>query len=50
MGGGRLRTHRAELNPQGQVLLTLGTKRQAGEWNEAAQSRRVNERTLRSLA
>lgn len=32
-----------KLNPQGQILLTLGTKGQAGEWNEAAQSRRLNE-------
>ena len=32
-----------KLNPQGQVLLTLGTKGQAGEWNEAAQSRILNE-------
>ena len=27
-----------KLNPQGQVLLTLGTKGEAGEWNEAAGS------------
>jgi sugar lactone lactonase YvrE len=32
-----------KLNPQGQVLLTLGTKGEAGEWNEAAQSRRLNQ-------
>jgi DNA-binding beta-propeller fold protein YncE len=32
-----------KLNPQGQVLLTLGTKGQAGEWNEAAQSHKLNE-------
>jgi DNA-binding beta-propeller fold protein YncE len=32
-----------KLNPQGQVLLTLGTKGQAGEWNEAAPSRKLNE-------
>jgi len=32
-----------KLSPQGQVLLTLGTKGQAGEWNEAAGSRRLNE-------
>ena len=32
-----------ELNPQGQILLTLGTKGQAGEWNEATQSRHFNE-------
>ena len=32
-----------KLSPQGQVLLTLGTKGQAGEWNEAAQSRKLNQ-------
>jgi len=32
-----------KMNPQGQVLLTLGTKGQAGEWNEAAQSQKFNE-------
>jgi DNA-binding beta-propeller fold protein YncE len=32
-----------KLNPQGQVLLMLGTKGQAGSWNEAAQSRHLNE-------
>ena len=32
-----------KLSPQGQVLLTLGTKGKAGEWNEAAQSRLLNE-------
>jgi sugar lactone lactonase YvrE len=32
-----------KLDPQGKVLLTLGTKGQAGEWNEAAGSRRLNE-------
>jgi sugar lactone lactonase YvrE len=32
-----------KLNRQGEVLLTLGTKGQAGEWNEAAQSRKFNE-------
>jgi DNA-binding beta-propeller fold protein YncE len=32
-----------KLNPQGQILLTLGTKGQAGEWNEAAGSRLLNE-------
>jgi sugar lactone lactonase YvrE len=32
-----------KLSPQGQVLLTLGTKGQAGEWNEAAESRKLNE-------
>jgi len=32
-----------KLNPQGQILLTIGTKGQAGEWNEAAGSKRLNE-------
>lgn len=32
-----------KLSPQGQVLLTLGTRGQAGEWNEAAESRRFTE-------
>jgi len=32
-----------KLNPAGEVLLTLGMKGQAGEWNEAAQSRKLNE-------
>jgi len=32
-----------KLSPQGQVLLTLGTKGQAGEWSEAAQSHKLNE-------
>ena len=32
-----------KLSPEGQVLLTLGTKGQAGEWNEAAESRKLNE-------
>ena len=32
-----------KLNPQGQVLLTLGVKGEAGEWNEAAQSRKLNQ-------
>ncbi|MBV9747065.1 MAG: hypothetical protein JO099_25155 [Acidobacteriia bacterium] len=32
-----------KLSPQGQVLLTLGTKGQSGEWNEAAQSHKFNE-------
>jgi sugar lactone lactonase YvrE len=32
-----------KLSPQGQVLLTLGTKGKAGEWNEAAQMRLFNE-------
>jgi len=32
-----------KLSPQGQVLLTLGTKGEPGEWNEATRSRRLNE-------
>jgi DNA-binding beta-propeller fold protein YncE len=32
-----------KLSPQGEVLLTLGTKGQAGEWNEAVQSHHFNE-------
>lgn len=32
-----------KLSPQGDVLLTLGTKGQAGEWNEATQSHKLNE-------
>lgn len=32
-----------KMNTQGQVLLTLGTKGEAGEWNEAAQSRKLNQ-------
>jgi DNA-binding beta-propeller fold protein YncE len=32
-----------KLSPQGQVLLTLGTKGEPGEWNEAAGSRHFNE-------
>ncbi|HEY7389931.1 MAG TPA: peptidyl-alpha-hydroxyglycine alpha-amidating lyase family protein [Bryobacteraceae bacterium] len=32
-----------KFSPQGEVLLTLGTKGQAGEWNEAAQSHHFNE-------
>ena len=32
-----------KMSPQGQVLLTLGTKGQAGDWNEATQSRHFNE-------
>jgi len=32
-----------KLNRQGQVLLTIGTKGQAGEWNEATHSRKLNE-------
>ena len=32
-----------KLNPQGQILLTLGTKGQPGEWSEATGSRRLNQ-------
>jgi DNA-binding beta-propeller fold protein YncE len=32
-----------KLSSQGQVLLTLGTKGEAGEWNEAAGSRKLNQ-------
>lgn len=32
-----------KLSPQGQVLLTLGTKGAAGEWNDAAGSRKLNQ-------
>src|SRR5215212_5472119 len=32
-----------KLTPAGQVLLTLGTKGEAGEWNEAAGSRKLNQ-------
>jgi sugar lactone lactonase YvrE len=32
-----------KLNRQGQVLLTLGVKGEAGEWNEAAGSRKLNQ-------
>jgi len=32
-----------KLDPQGRVLLTLGTKGEAGEWNEAAGSRKLNQ-------
>ena len=32
-----------KLNPQGQVLLALGRKGEAGEWNEAAGSRKLNQ-------
>jgi DNA-binding beta-propeller fold protein YncE len=32
-----------KLNPRGEVLLTLGTKGEAGEWNEATGSRRFNQ-------
>lgn len=34
-----------KMNPQGDVLLTMGVKGQAGEWNEAANSRLLNEPT-----
>ena len=32
-----------KMNPQGQVLLTLGTKGEAGDWDEATQSQHFNE-------
>lgn len=32
-----------KMNPQGQVLLTIGTKGEPGEWNESTQSRHLNE-------
>jgi sugar lactone lactonase YvrE len=32
-----------KLNREGQTLLTIGTKGEAGEWNEAAGSRRLNQ-------
>ena len=32
-----------KFTPQGQLLLTLGVKGEAGEWNEAAGSRRLNQ-------
>ena len=32
-----------KVNREGKVLLTLGTKGEAGEWNEAAGSRRLNQ-------
>jgi len=32
-----------KFNPRGDVLLTLGTKGEAGEWNEAAGSRKFNQ-------
>lgn len=32
-----------KLNPQGEILLTLGTRGEAGEWNEAAASRKLNQ-------
>jgi DNA-binding beta-propeller fold protein YncE len=34
-----------KLSPQGQVLLTLGTKGEAGAWNEAAASHKLNQPT-----
>jgi DNA-binding beta-propeller fold protein YncE len=34
-----------KLNPQGQVVQTLGTRGQAGDWNESTQSRRFTEPT-----
>jgi DNA-binding beta-propeller fold protein YncE len=32
-----------KVSPQGQILLTLGTKGQAGDWNEDSQSHHLNE-------
>jgi sugar lactone lactonase YvrE len=32
-----------KLDPQGRVLLTLGTKGEAGDWNEATRSHRLNQ-------
>lgn len=32
-----------KFNPKGEVLLTLGTRNQAGEWNEAAGTRLLNQ-------
>ncbi|HEX4133428.1 MAG TPA: peptidyl-alpha-hydroxyglycine alpha-amidating lyase family protein [Bryobacteraceae bacterium] len=32
-----------KMNPQGQVLLTIGTKDEPGEWNETTQSHHLNE-------
>ena len=32
-----------KLNPKGEVLLTLGTRGEAGEWNEAGGSRKLNQ-------
>ena len=32
-----------KLSPRGEVLLTLGTKGEAGDWNEATGSRRLNQ-------
>jgi DNA-binding beta-propeller fold protein YncE len=34
-----------KMSPQGEVLLTLGVKGQAGDWNEAANARLLNEPT-----
>ena len=39
-----------KMTRQGEVLLTLGTKGQAGEWNEAAGTRLLNEPTDRRSA
>jgi DNA-binding beta-propeller fold protein YncE len=39
-----------KMNPQGQVLLTLGTKGQSGEWNESSQSRLLNQPTDVAIA
>lgn len=39
-----------KMSPRGEVLLTLGVKGQAGEWNEAAGSRLLNEPTDLALA
>jgi DNA-binding beta-propeller fold protein YncE len=32
-----------KMNPQGQILLTLGTKGEAGDWNEASGSHKLNQ-------
>lgn len=39
-----------KLSPQGQLLLTLGTRGQPGGWNEAAGSRRLNQPTDIAIA
>jgi DNA-binding beta-propeller fold protein YncE len=39
-----------KLNRDGQVLLTLGTKGEAGEWNEATGSRKLNQPTDVAIA
>jgi DNA-binding beta-propeller fold protein YncE len=39
-----------KLNREGQVLLTLGTKGEAGEWNEATGSRKLNQPTDVAIA